>query len=292
MAYYARDMDESMLENFTSKLTWTVAATFLNQTPLQGLEPLISVTNGDLTGWSRLTANTLRSFLPLSGGAGVLSNAITSSQKDIEAEVVSVVKNRLPGFSSTLPEQIDIWTGQPLNDVDNPFLRMLNAISPVQVSGTREPWRVWLQETGWNGLSMLKKDSTGSYEYTPEERELINKYIGEQQMYLQLERIINNPRYQEEIEQLKLYRQNNSDFSEERVKLHTDKLPVFKEINNIVRNAQKIAELKLLRQRPDIESVILNQQRANESMKEGDVQGAIRAQNRNQATQNLINMRK
>ena len=169
---------------------------------------------------------------------------------------------------------------------------MLNAVSPVQVSGTREPWRVWLQETGWNGLSMLKKDSTGSYEYTPAERELINKYIGEQQMYLQLDRIIKNPRYQKEIEQLKLYRQNNSDFSEERVKLHTEKLPVFKEINNIVRNAQKIAELRLLRERPDIESVILNQQRANESMKEGDVQGAIRAQNRNQATQNLINMRK
>ena len=292
MAYYARDLDESYLESFMSKLTWTVAATFLNQTPLQGLEPLISVTNGDLTGWSRLTANTLRSFLPLSGGAGVLSNAITSSQKDIEAEVISVVKNRLPLFSSTLPEQIDIWTGKPLNDVDNPFLRILNAISPVQVSGTREPWRVWLQETGWNGLAMLKKDSTGSYEYTPAERELINKYIGEQQMFRQLERIINNPRYQEEIEQLKLYRQNNSDFSEERVKLHTDKLPVFKEINNIVRNAQKIAELRLLRERPDIESVILNQQRANESMKEGDIEAAVRAQKQNEATQNLINMRK
>tara|TARA_X000001388_G_scaffold20611_1_gene13650 strand:- start:1339 stop:5490 length:4152 start_codon:yes stop_codon:yes gene_type:complete len=292
MAYYARDMDESMLENFTSKLTWTVAATFLNQTPLQGLEPLISVTNGDLTGWSRLTANTLRSFLPLSGGAGVLSNAITSSQKDIEAEITSVIKNRLPGFSSTLPEQIDIWTGQPLNDVDNPFLRVLNSISPVQVSGTREPWRVWLQETGWNGLSMLKKDSTGSYEYTPDERELINKYIGEQQMFRQLERIIKNPRYQKEIEQLKLYRQNNSDFSEERIKLHTEKLPVFKEINNIVKNAQKIAELRLLRERPDIESVILNQQRANQSMSEGDVQGAIRAQKRNEATQELLNMRR
>ena len=139
---------------------------------------------------------------------------------------------------------------------------------------------------------MLKKDSTGSYEYTPDERELINKYIGEQQMFRQLERIIKNPRYQQEIEQLKLYRQNNSDFSEERVKLHTEKLPVFKEINNIVKNAQKLAELKLLRTRPDIESVILNQQRANESMSEGDVQGAIRAQKRNEATQELLNMRR
>ena len=110
MAYYMNDLDESLFQNWTSKLTWTIAATFLNETPLQGLEPLISVTNGDLTGWSRLTANTLRSFLPLSGGAGVTSNAITSSQKDIEAEVDQYIKNRLPFFSSQLPEQVDIWT--------------------------------------------------------------------------------------------------------------------------------------------------------------------------------------
>jgi hypothetical protein len=55
---------------------------------------------------------------------------------------------------------------------------------------------------------------------------------------------------------------------------------------------KKIAELRLLRERPDIESVILNQQRANESMSEGDVQGAIRAQKRNEATQELLNMRR
>ena len=67
---------------------------------------------------------------------------------------------------------------------------------------------------------------------------------------------------------------------------------MFKEINNIVKNAQKIAELRLLRERPDIESVILNQQRANTSMSEGDIQGAIRAQKRNEDTQNLLNMRR
>ena len=33
-----------------------------------------------------------------------------------------------------LPDQIDIWTGRALNDIDNPWLKILNAISPFQVS--------------------------------------------------------------------------------------------------------------------------------------------------------------
>ena len=292
MAYYMNDLDESLFQNWTSKLTWTIAATFLNETPLQGLEPLISVTNGDLTGWSRLTANTLRSFLPLSGGAGVTSNAITSSQKDIEAEVDQYIKNRLPFFSSQLPEQVDIWTGEPVNDIDNPVLRVLNAISPIQVSGTAEPWRQWLLETGWDGLAMLNKDSTGSYEYTPQERELINKYIGEQQMWKQLDRLRKSKRYAEEIRMLKLHRSTNADFKNDRIKIQTKKLPIFKEINNIVRNAQKQAELRLLRERPDIANVVLTQQAVDQAMSEGNIQGAAELQKKDLDTQNLLNMSK
>ena len=154
MAYYSSDLNESLLENWQSKLTWTIAASFLNETPLQGFEPLIAITNGDLSGWNRIIANSTRATLPLSGGAGVLANAIDSSQKDLNGEVSEYIANRLPFFKSSLPNQIDIWTGQPLNDIDSPFLRLLNAISPLKVSGTAEPWRLWLQEIEYDGLSL------------------------------------------------------------------------------------------------------------------------------------------
>ena len=65
---------------------------------------------------------------------------------------------------------------------------MLNAISPHKVSGTSEPWRRWLQEIQYDGLSKLRKDSTGSHEYTPKEREYIYTKIGEQQIYKKIER--------------------------------------------------------------------------------------------------------
>ncbi len=298
MAYYASDIDQAFLEDWQAKLMWTISAGFLNETPLQSFEPLVAAASGDLTAWSRFGANTLRSWIPLSGGLGVLSNAITSSQKDIHGEMLSYLMNRLPGFSSLLPEQIDIWTGQPLNDIDNPWLRMLNAVSPLKVSGTREPWRVWLESTGWDGMSRLRKDSSGSYEYSKDEKEIIYKYIGEQQMFKQIERLMKSKRYNEELNKLRAHRVTGDDIGNERIRLETQKLPVIQEINNIVRNAQKVAELRLLTEaktNPDLKHIpnaILFQQLTDERMKSGDVEGAAKLQKKEKETRQLLQMAK
>tara|TARA_R100000781_G_scaffold30155_1_gene22135 strand:+ start:17 stop:1324 length:1308 start_codon:yes stop_codon:yes gene_type:complete len=288
MAYYANDLNEPMLANLQSKLAWTLAASFLNETPLQGFEPLIAATNGDLSAWTRLTANTLRATLPLSGGAGVLANALSSSQKDIEGTLQEYLKNRLPGFNMTLPEQIDIWTGTPLNDIDNPFLRILNALSPVKVSGTREPWRIWLQEIQFDGLSMLKKDSTGSYEYSPHEREKIYRYIGEMQLYKEIERIMKSPKYKQELEWLRIHRSTDADLQNDSLLVKKKLLPVYQEINYVLKQAQKVAEARLLTERPDIEELIDSQQEMDFRMKEGDVPGAGEIQKDNLQTQQLL----
>ena len=298
MTYYANDIDQAFLEDWQAKLMWTIAASFLNETPLQGLEPLVAAANGDLTGWNRLAANATRAWIPLSGAAGVLSNAITSSQKDIQGEMKGYLMNKLPVFSSMLPEQIDIWTGEPLNDIDNPFLRMLNALSPIKVSGTREPWRVWLESTGWDGMSRIRKDSTGSYEYSAEERELIYRYMGEQQMFKQIQRLMKSRRYNEEIALLRAHRVTGDDLRNEKIKLETQKLPVIQEINNIVKRAQKLAELKLLKEsrtNPELRHIpnaIMYQQLTNERMKTGDIEGARKNQTKEQETRQLLQMAK
>ena len=139
---------------------------------------------------------------------------------------------------------------------------------------------------------MLNKDSTGSYEYTPQERELINKYIGEQKMWKQLDRLRKSKRYAEEIRMLKLHRSTNADFKNDRIKIQTKKLPIFKEINTIVRNAQKQAEIRLLRERPDIANVVLTQQAVDQAMSEGNIDRATELQKKDLDTQNLLNMSK
>jgi len=288
MSYYASDLNEPAMANWQAKLAWTLSASFLNETPLQGFEPLIAATNGDLSGWNRLIANSTRAMLPLSGGAGVLANAISSSQKDIEGEIQEYIANRLPGFNLNLSEQIDIWTGQPLNDIDHPFLRLLNALSPIKVSGTAEPWRQWLQEIQFDGLSRLTRDSTGSYEYTTAEREYIYKKIGSYELFKDIKRIMKNKAYQEQIKALRAHRTTNADVQNEMAVLKKKLLPVYQEINDLLKEAQQKAEAELLAERPDIAQTINTQLYINEEMKKGNVKGAANMQKQQLENQKLL----
>ena len=288
LAYYASDLDEHMLENFISKATWTIGATFLNESPLTMIEPLFDALNGNERAWAQLGAGQT-SWIPASGSLGVLAKAIDSAQKDLAGEVESFVANRLPGFRNLLPNQIDIWTGTPLNDIDNPILRALNALSPVKVSGTNEPWRVFLRDIRYDGLSMLKMDSTGSYEWKPEDREQINKYIGEQQLSKQVERLMKNKRYKKEIDALRQFRRSSSRRADQRIKLKTELLPIHQELNMIIREAQKLAEARYLSENPNIEQSIINAQLAREEMKVGNVNEAANIQEQDLETRQLIN---
>ena len=289
MAYYLRDADEHVLENFMAKLTWTIGATFLNESPLAGVEPLFDALNGNVRAFRRLVAQSARSWIPQSGSLGVVANAIDSAQKNLGDEWTDYVKNSLPGFKNTLPNQVDFWTGKPLNDINNPVLKVLNALSPIKVSEGEEPWRQYLMDIGYNGQSMLKMDSTGSYEWPKEAVEEINTIIGGMEPYKEIQRIMKIKRYNDEISAMKDHRKNNAELDKDRIKLKTDLLPVHQEINTMLRNYQKLAEQIYLADKPDIRQAIINAQEAKAKLKTGDVEGAAKIQSKDLKTRKLIN---
>ena len=230
----------------------------------------------------------MSSWIPASGGLGVIANATDAAQKDINGEITAFVKNRIPGLKSQLPNQIDIWTGDPINDIDNPFLRALNAISPIQVNGSNEPWREFLQDIQYRGLGILKFDSTGSYEWKPEDREIINKYIGEQKLYKEIERIMKRKDYQKQIKALKALRNQNNQTNKDKIELKTTLLPIHQDLNQVIREALKIAEARYLREHPHVQQSIYNAQQAKNRMKEGNVEGAGNIQKKDLETKQLI----
>ena len=241
-AYYHNDLGSSMTQSIVDKLAWTICATYVNNTPLYGMEPLQKAFAGDESAFNRITANMIRGAIPMSGALGVVSNAITSSQKDIYKDMMGYVTNRVPIASSFLPERIDYWTGGEINEIDNPLLRTLNALSPIKVSQGEEPWRKWLLDIGFNGISILSKTYNGDREYTAEEREIIGRLIGEQQLYRQVQRVMKSGRYNKEIEQLKLYRRGKT---YDEVRQYAQRLPVHQHLNKIIKSAQQRAEFTL-----------------------------------------------
>lgn len=272
LAYYSNDIDRGTFEDKMDKIGWTFSATFINNTPLAGVEPFLAAVNGDENAWNRLTSNLIRTFIPQSGNLGIVSNAITSSLKDIYGDLEGTVMNRLPGLSSQLPEQIDLWTGKPINDIDNLFLRGLNAVSPIKVSNGSEPWRKWLLSTGFDGIGRIRFSSEGGYEYDAETRERLGQLIGEQQLYKEIEKIMNNPRFNREIDEMRAYRQSGATLEDIRIK--TEKLDLYTYLNGIVNEAKKNAEAKLFEERPDIRAAVLGQMAADELLGRGDVKGA------------------
>ena len=292
MAYYARDLDQPFAEDALAKVMWTISATFLNETPLTSLEPLIAAQSGNLSRFNSIIANMTRAMIPQSGALGVMSNAITSTQKDIESSIPKYVANKIPIASSFLPEQRDFWTGEPLNDIQNPVLRILNSLSPVKISGTNEPWRQWLLTTGWDGLGRLKMDSSGSYEYSEVEREFIYKRIGEMQLWKQLVPLMNDKELNKQTGLLRSHRVQGGDLDNDKIKLKTQKLPIFKKIDKIVKDAQIIAEADFLAQRRDVQNTINVQRAVDAKMGRGDVQGASDLQKKELETRKLLQMAK
>jgi hypothetical protein len=276
LAYYATDIGSPMMEDYTTKLGWTFAATFVNKTFMAGLEPLVAILNQDETAIQRLLANEVRSYIPWSGALGVASNAITSSQKDIYNDMIGYVKNRLPGLSSSLPERIDIFTGQPLNDIENPFLRIVNAVNPVKVGEGTEPWRQWLINTGWDGMQMIRMDSTGNHEYTPAEREVLYRYIGEQQIWKQYEKLSQNKKYNDQLDRVRAMRVQGRSSEE----IEVAQLEAYTVLNQILTDAQKIAEQRLQTDNPAIWNGIQEAIRTKNYMKQGRVDDAARAADR------------
>ena len=281
-AFHARDISPEKSGEMLDQLMWTISATFLDKTYLKGLEPLIKIANGDETALNKFIANTARGYIPAAGGLGVVANAISSSQKDIYNDFIGYLKNRVPVLNTTLPEQIDFWTGKPLNDIDNPILRALNAISPIKVSDDQEPWRQWLFESGWDGHSMIRRDSTGKHEYTPEQREIIYKFMAEDNLAAEIasERFMGNKAFNNilgEVRDLKKNKRQVIDRDGNPIEYRVQLTPVHRAIDNLISESKKRAEARLLSDAryADLAAGIYTQQAVDAAMKEGDIEGAF-----------------
>ena len=281
-AFHARDISPEKSGEMMDQLIWTLSATYLDKTNLKGLEPLIKIANGDETALNKLIANTARGYIPAAGAMGVVADAISSSQKDIYNDFIGYLKNRVPVANTTLPEQIDFWTGKPLNDIDNPILRALNAISPIKVSDDQEPWRKWLFESGWDGHSMIRRDSTGKHEYTPEQREIIYRFMAEDNLGAEIasERFMGNQAFNNilgEVRDLKKNKRQVMDRDGNPIEYRVQLTPVHRAIDSLIRESKKRAEARLLSDAryADLAAGIYTQQAVDEAMKAGDIEGAF-----------------
>ena len=74
----------------------------------------------------------------------------------------------------------------------------------------------------------------------------------------------------------------------DKIELKTTLLPIHQDLNQVIREALKIAEARYLREHPHVQTSIYNAQQAKNRMKEGNVQGAGEIQKKDLETKQLI----
>lgn len=279
IAYHQRDIGEAATQDWVGKMLWTVSESFVSNTPLGGLDTLVDLANptGDHSAaMKRFFANEVRSYIPMSGALGVGANLVSSTQKDIYDDFWAYLGNRLPVVNSSLPDQIDVWTGQPVREYTNPMVRIFNALSPIKVTEAEEEWRTWLLNSGYDAVSALRKDSTGTIEYTPEQRNVIMRYMGQDQLYKEVEKMSKRQDYNQFLDVLRDHVQSGGNKDE--IQLAKEIGPVYTHLRKIVKQSQERAELKALKN-GDIaidtrEGAVL----AKKYLRMGDIENAIRVQ--------------
>ena len=273
------DLSSTMLDDTFQKVMWSISANFLNETPLAGLEPLVALTSGDGSWFNRWAANEVRSYIPASGALGVSANMVDSAYKDVHNDFLGYIQNRTP-LKVFLPNHVDIFTGDPIKGIENGWLRAANAVSPVKVRDGGEWWRRQLLELGWTPNTVLKKHSSGNYEYSTTEREIIDIYIGKSNFKNKVIKYLKNPAFKKEVQALRNSRLKQQSWT--RMKLGEDDLPIFQYLNRELRKAQIDAEAKLAKEYPAMAESIADQIRINSAMKRGQVLKAVDIANENE----------
>ena len=284
---YMKDADEHLIESWQSKLSWTIGATFLNDTPLYGLEKVFDILNGNERAFSQFLAGAASSMVPLSGALNVVANAIHQAQRNIETDIGEFFKNRLPGLKGTVPIAINPIDGLEIKDAQNPTLGAFNALSPVKFHDEIKPYMQFLHDIKYGGLGAFKYDSTGSYEWSAEDQEKIYRITGNMNLEKDIMRIATRKDNQEIINDLMNLR-NEYHPGNDVIKLKARLSPVHRELDLLINNAIKLAELQYLKDKPLIQQAIVNAQLAKNRMKEGDVQGASELQKKDAQIKELI----
>tara|TARA_B100000073_G_scaffold267551_2_gene227147 strand:- start:1919 stop:6076 length:4158 start_codon:yes stop_codon:yes gene_type:complete len=272
LGYYANDLSSPLMEDIRDKIIWTIGQSLSGATPLQGLEPLVALAGGDDTAMSRFLGNQARLAIPQSSGMAVLAKAWDSTSKEIYDDLQGYIASRIPFANSTVPDKYDWWTGQRANEIDNPILRILNAVNPLPVTANQEPWRLWVNQSGFNASTYLLKDSTGSYEYNNEQRSIMSKYIGEQEIWKEVEKMRTNKKYNDQLDTVRAELATGKTYDQ--LQPDTRNLPVLRRLTNLVKSAKEVAEAKMYETYPSMQVQIAGSKLSENMMRQGRVSEA------------------
>ena len=167
-------LNEDWVEQLGGQLSLAIAASITEKSYFAGLEALAAFANPNelMTGDTVLRGmlQTGNNMVPLAGTRRAFANALDPYMREFDNEFQKAAAAAIPFYSWTLPEKINVLTGEPLK---NPNGGPWNALVPFETSpDNKDPVAKMLMEAEYNWSDTLDVAPSG-YRMTAEEKSFI-----------------------------------------------------------------------------------------------------------------------
>lgn len=248
-------LGESWTENQLQKAAFLIAQNVTNKSFLAGLQDMMEVMSLNPDRNKIWIGNMINNHIPFAGIRNEIANVFNPGMREVEKEVWDTIRNRNPILRGQLSQKFDVLNGEPLRMYDFPT-RLLNSISPIQISTSDNETRRMLRDSGFDLNLTLSTDSSGN-KLTAEQRSVMQNFIGEQNIEKQLEKLFKHPQIKQEFE---YYRRLRDKGIPGVTKTDPNNMPIdqsmlYQQIYKIFSDAKSVAEIKMKNQYPQLEEI-------------------------------------
>ena len=205
---YSQLMGEEWTEDNLQKLGLVVAQGISSKSYLAGMQQFVDLFGGQAGSWERIIAGLINNQVPLSSLRNELGKVFNPYMKELNSGIQDAIRNRnliSEGLAiNELPTKYDMLNGRPIKDWDFPT-RMFNMFSPFTVNLDQGPGRKLLFDSGYDmRLSVYSSPDGIDLSDSPRLRSLYMKAIGDQNLEAQLNKLAEDPRIINSINQMQM----------------------------------------------------------------------------------------
>lgn len=181
-------LNEDWVEQLSGQLGLAIAASLTEKSYFAGLQALATFMDpSELMNGKTVLKGLLQTgnnMIPLAGVRRAFANSFDPYQREFDNEFQKAAAAALPLYSLTLPEKINVLTGQPLK---NPNGGPWNALVPFETTpDNKDPVAKTLMELEYNWSDTLDKAPKG-YPMTAEEKNFIRTEMSRNGLYQELD---------------------------------------------------------------------------------------------------------